>query len=101
MKKAITLILIGLTLSGCSFFKLHKMDIQQGNIYTQEDVNRLHAGMSESQVRSIMGNPALTQVFTTNELAYVYTNKPGYGELEQKRVVCVFNYGTLREIRRN
>jgi outer membrane protein assembly factor BamE len=100
MKKVIILILIGLTLSGCSFFRLHKMDIQQGNIFTEEDVRRLHPGMSEGQVRSIMGTPVLIHVFTTNEIAYVYTNKPGHGKFEEKKVVCIFDYGTLREIRR-
>lgn len=100
MKKMIILMLLGLTLSGCSFFRLHKMDIQQGNIFTEEEVSRLHPGMSESQVRSIMGNPVLIHVFTTNEIAYVYTNKPGHGTFVQKRVICIFNYGTLRVVQR-
>ena len=96
MKNAITLILLGLALSGC----IHKMDVQQGNIFTQEEVSRLHPGMTEAQVRNIMGSPALVNVFTTNELAYVYTFKPGHGDLVEKRVVCIFQFGTLREIRR-
>jgi outer membrane protein assembly factor BamE len=100
MKKVIVLILIGFLLSGCSFFRLHKMDIQQGNIFTEEEVSRLRPGMNEAQVRNIMGNPVLIHVFTTNEIAYVYTNKPGHGELVQKKVICIFNYGTLRVVQR-
>lgn len=97
MKKIITLILMGFALSGC----IHKMDVQQGNIFTEEEVQRLRPGMSEAQVKYIMGSPMLVNVLTTNEVAYVYTNKPGNGSFTEKKVVCVFEYGTLREIRKS
>jgi outer membrane protein assembly factor BamE len=91
------LILIGLSVTGC----IHKMDIQQGNVFTESEVSRLHPGMNEAQVKAVMGNPVLVNVFTTNEVAYVYTNKPGREEMTMRKVVCVFQYGTLREIRRS
>jgi outer membrane protein assembly factor BamE (lipoprotein component of BamABCDE complex) len=32
------------------------MDIQQGNVITQEKVNQLHPGMTEARVKDIMGS---------------------------------------------
>ena len=95
MKKAITIILIGCLLSGCSFFRVHKMDIEQGNVLTQEDVARLHPGMSEAQVKALMGDPVLVNLFTPNREEYVYTYKPAYGDLVEKHVTLIFQHGRL------
>ena len=99
MKKIILLILLGLTLSGC-FLRVHKADIEQGNIITQENVSRLHLGMSESQVKDIMGNPVLTDILSTNRIEYVYTFQKGYGTMTETRVVLIFQGGRLQEIQR-
>lgn len=101
MKKNLILILIGLTLTGCSIFRTHKMDIQQGNIITQEDVSRLHVGMTKNQVIEVMGSPMLVNIFTPNRVDYVYTFKKGYGNMEEKRLTCTFVHGRLREIQQS
>lgn len=102
MKKIISLVLMGclLSLSGCSLFRIHKMDIEQGNVFTQEDVSRLHKGMSESQVKSIMGTPTLVNIFTPNRMDYIYVWRPGYGQVTEKRVICLFQNGRLTDIQR-
>ncbi|RDE18979.1 outer membrane protein assembly factor BamE [Motiliproteus coralliicola] len=90
-----------ISLSGCSsiesyipeggFFPgVHKIDVQQGNLITQEMVNKLKPGMTRSQVRYIMGSPIVTDTFTQNRWDYFYSLKPGYGELEQKRLTLYF-----------
>src|SRR5689334_9608956 len=101
MKKIISLVLMGCLLSGCSFFRIHKMDIEQGNVFTQEDVSRLHTGMSESEVKSIMGTPTLVNIFTPNRIDYLYVWRPGYGQPTEKRVTCLFQNGRLREVLRS
>lgn len=100
MKKTIMLILIGCFLSGCSFFRVHKMDIEQGNIITPEAMSQLHTGMSEGQVKAVLGDPVLVNIFTPNRLEYVYWNKPAYGDLTVKRVGLVFVGGRLNQIER-
>ena len=100
MKKIISLILMGCVLSGCTFFKPHKMDIEQGNIFTQADVDRLHIGMSQGEVRSIMGDPVTVNLLAANRLDYVYTFQAGNSERTQKRVSCIFQGGRLVEIQR-
>jgi len=101
MKKMITIMLLGLTLSSCSLLRPHKYDVEQGNIITQEDVQRLHIGMTESQVKSVMGNPVMVNVFSPNRLDYIYTFQAGYGKRQQKRVVCIFQRGRLNAVLKN
>jgi outer membrane protein assembly factor BamE len=100
MLKIITL-MISLALTGCSYLHIHKMDIEQGNIVTQEMLNKVHTGMTPSQVRTMMGNPVLTNVFDPNRLDYVYTFKPGYGPGTETYVTFIFRNGRLAEQRGN
>ena len=64
-------------LVSCSIYKL---DVQQGNVVTQEAVNQLKPGMNKRQVRYIMGSPLLVDVFHQTRWDYVYTNQPGGGD---------------------
>jgi outer membrane protein assembly factor BamE len=101
MKKIISLaLIISFTLTGCSFFRPHKLDIVQGNVMTDENVSRLHPGMSESQVKVIMGTPVMVNIFSTNRFDYVFTNQPGHQNMTEKRVICTFVNGRLRDIQR-
>jgi outer membrane protein assembly factor BamE len=74
------------------------MDIEQGNIITPQIASQLHPGMSEAQVQSIMGAPLLINTFTVNQMNYVYTFKPGYGTLQEKRITLIFKAGRLARI---
>ncbi|MBA3660239.1 MAG: outer membrane protein assembly factor BamE [Gammaproteobacteria bacterium] len=97
MNKIICIILATLFLSGC-FLRVHKMDIEQGNIITERDVARLHTGMSVQQVKAVMGNPLLINLFSPSHMSYVYTFQTGYQKMHVKRVDCIFNNNILREI---
>lgn len=98
MKKWLLFILTGCLLSGCSLFRIHKQAIEQGNLFNQTTLSQLHTGMSEAQVKNIMGNPVATNIFSDYRLEYVYTYQPGYGEMTEKRVLCLFENGRLQDI---
>ena len=84
--------LVGLlALAGCSFPGVYKIDIQQGNVVTQDMIDQLRPGMSRRQVRFIMGNPLLTDTFHTNRWDYLYSLQPGGGERQQERMTLIFN----------
>lgn len=87
-----------LTLAGCSLFNVHKMDIEQGNILSTKMVNRLHPGMSKTQVKRIMGTPLLVAAFTPDRVEYVYTFQAGNKPMQEKRVTCIFKHNRLVEI---
>jgi len=94
MQKIFLTLTTALLLSGC----VHKMNVQQGNIIEQDKVSKLHAGMSEEEVKSLMGTPVLINTFKDNRVNYIYTNKPGYGAGAEKIVTLLFQGGRLKDI---
>lgn len=99
MKTILMFVVLGCALSGCSFLRTHKADIEQGNVITLNQVSHLRQGMTETDVKRIMGSPVLINLFSSNRLDYVYTFQPGYGQIEKKRVICLFQNGRLRGIK--
>ena len=84
-------ILLALGLSGCTFFPgVHKIDIQQGNLVTQEMINKLKPGMSRSQVRYVLGTPLVADTFEQDRWDYFYSLKPGADEVITKRLTLYF-----------
>jgi outer membrane protein assembly factor BamE len=87
-----SLTLVGLfALAGCSFPGVYKVDIQQGNVVTQDMIDQLRPGMTRSQVRFIMGNPLITDTFHADRWDYLYSIQPGGSQRRQERVSLVFN----------
>lgn len=87
-----SLTLVGLlALAGCSFPGVYKVDIQQGNVVTQDMIDQLRPGMTRSQVRFILGNPLITDTFHPNRWDYLYSIQPGGSQRRQERVSLVFN----------
>lgn len=80
-----------LALAGCSFPGVYKIDIQQGNVVTQDMIDQLRPGMTRRQVRFIMGNPLLTDTFHADRWDYLYSLQPGGGERQQERISVIFN----------
>jgi outer membrane protein assembly factor BamE len=67
----------------------YKVDILQGNVLTQEQVQSLQVGMAREQVRDILGTPLLTSVFHANRWDYVFTLK-SQGQANQRRQFSVW-----------
>ena len=78
-------------LAGCSFPGVYKIDIQQGNVVTQDMIDQLRPGMTRRQVRFIMGNPLIVDTFHANRWDYLYSIQPGGGRRQQERVSLFFN----------
>jgi len=78
--------------AGCANYHLvHKIDVQQGNVITQDEVNLLEPGMTRRQVRFIMGSPMIADVFHQDRWDYVYILWPGYGEPTGMRITLFFD----------
>ena len=76
----------------------HKIDIQQGNVVTQEMVAKLRPGMSRSQVRFALGTPLVTDVFHPDRWDYVYVLQKRGKVVEHRRIVVVFQEDKLARI---
>jgi len=94
-----SIVLTGLlALGGCSFFPgVYKIDIQQGNVITQDMINQLRPGMTQRQVRFIMGNALITDTFHPNRWDYYYSFKPANRPAITKHVILTFNDQGLLE----
>lgn len=89
----ILLLLALASLVGCQYFKfpgVYKVNIQQGNIVTQEMVDQLKPNMTKRQVRYIMGNPLIEDTFNPDRWDYVYTFRPAKGEPTKERITIYF-----------
>lgn len=51
---------------------VYKLDINQGNYITQDQVAKLKQGLTKQQVRAILGTPLITSAFRENRWDYVY-----------------------------
>lgn len=100
MRKLLVLSLIGGLLTSCSLFHVHKVEIEQGNIMTSNMVNRLHTGMSEEQVETIMGQPVLVNIMNPRLKSYVYTDQLGSKPRTEKKLTLIFRQGRLESMQR-
>lgn len=56
---------------------VYKIDIPQGNIITDEQLDKLEPGMTQEQVTFLLGTPLLVDSFHQNQWDYIYQFVPG------------------------
>jgi outer membrane protein assembly factor BamE len=82
-------------LAGCSsvprIVSEYKIDIQQGNVLTQEMVAQLKPGLTKDQVRFVLGTPVLMDMFHANRWDYVYRLQKGNGTIEMRQFSTFFD----------
>ncbi|MEM8766608.1 MAG: outer membrane protein assembly factor BamE [Pseudomonadota bacterium] len=53
--------------------RVHKLQVQQGNVITQQMIDKLKPGMTRSQVAFVMGEPVVRNAFNDDRWDYVYS----------------------------
>jgi outer membrane protein assembly factor BamE len=64
----------------------HRIDIQQGNVVTQEMVAKLKPGMTRQQVRFVLGTPPIVDPFHPQRWDYVYYYRKAGTVTEHRRL---------------
>ena len=85
-------------LSACSFVGfpgVYKIDVEQGNIVTQEMADQLKPEMSRRQVRFIMGTPLVEDTFDQSRWDYLYVKRNGINVLSESRLTVIFEGDSL------
>ena len=77
---------------------VYKINVQQGNIVTQEAVNQLQPGMNKRQVRFLLGTPMLIDVFHQDRWDYINTQREGRDPMVAKRLTLYFENDALARI---
>ncbi|MEE8307141.1 MAG: outer membrane protein assembly factor BamE [Gammaproteobacteria bacterium] len=70
-----------LVLSGC----VYRIDIQQGNLLEQKAIDQVEVGMTESQVRFLLGTPMVADTFHQDRWDYMYYLRKGRARTADKR----------------
>ena len=66
---------IALMLAACSWVPrlgVYKLDVNQGNYITSDQVEKLRVGQTRQQVRAVLGTPMLADAFHANRWDYPY-----------------------------
>ena len=76
----------------------YQIDIQQGNVVTQDMIDKLKPGMTKQQVRFVMGSPPIVDPFHKDRWDYVYYLNKGGRVLEHRRLVLRFDGEVLKRV---
>ena len=78
--------------------RVYKLSVQQGNVITQEMVDRLEPGMTRNQVEYVMGRPVLKDPFDDDQWVYLYTLEVPDVFIQAFKMVLIFEEDTLVSI---
>ena len=89
--KAALYLIIGaslLVLNGC--VRTYRVEIQQGNVISAEQIEKITPGTSRNEVRFILGTPLIEDPFHAERWDYFYSLDPAKGELVTKYRLSVW-----------
>src|SRR3989344_468695 len=100
MRHVLFAAILALLLSGC--LSVYKVEVQQGNVVTQEMIDKLKPGMTPSQVRFVMGTPLIVDPFHQDRWDYYYyLRRSNETSGESQRVTVVFKNNLLIAVQGN
>jgi outer membrane protein assembly factor BamE len=86
-----------LTASAC----VYRVPIQQGNFLETKDIDQVTVGMTQAQVRYVLGTPMVVDPFSKDRWDYVYYLKKGQARKpDQRHFVVYFDNGAVSRIER-
>ena len=103
-----TLLSIFVLLGACSsasklspFPGVYRIDVQQGNVITQDMVDELRPGMTKRQVEFVLGTPLVADTFNPDRWDYVYSYQPGGKKRQQQSLTVYFKNDALSHFEGN
>ncbi|MGH1471547.1 MAG: outer membrane protein assembly factor BamE [Cellvibrionaceae bacterium] len=90
----IPIFILGLTaITGCSWLQfpgVYRLQIQQGNIITQEMVDQLKPGMTKRQVNFVLGTALIQDSFEQDRWDYYYSLRDADGKTTKEKFTVYF-----------
>lgn len=81
--------------SGC----VYRIPIQQGNFLDTKDIEQVTTGMTQSQVRYLLGTPMIADPFTKDRWDYMYYLKTNtMTSAVQRHFVVYFDQGKVSRV---
>ncbi len=104
MSRLLIALLLALPLAACGTglripgITPYRIEIQQGNFVSQEQMSQLKPGMSKEQVRLALGTPMLADLFHADRWDYVYWREAPDGKRESRKMAVFFADGKLERL---
>ena len=76
-------------------FGVYKIDINQGNYLSQDMVDKLKVGMTQAQVKQVLGTPLIASPFRPDRWDYVYEYTRQGRVVEHRNFAAYFADGKL------
>ena len=80
---------------GCAMPKLFQVVVNQGNLVKPEMLEKLESGMTESQVKYIMGTPLISDTFAPNRWDYFTSVTQGETTYTNQKITLLFEENKL------
>ena len=84
--------------NGLNALKLYRVPVQQGNIVTQEMIDKIKPGMTKSQVAFVLGEPVLKDPFNDSKWIYIYSIEVPGLFTQKTRTTLFFDGNELKSI---
>jgi outer membrane protein assembly factor BamE len=84
--RAALVVVAALALAAC----VYRIDIQQGNLLDEDDINKVDVGMTRSQVQFVLGTPMVSDSFHRDRWDYAYYYRRGRSPDADRRWVVVY-----------
>ena len=92
------IVLAALALAAC----VYRIDIQQGNLLDEDDINKVDLGMTRSQVQFLLGTPMVSDSFHRDRWDYAYYYRRGRShDADRRWVVVYFENDRVQRIERD
>lgn len=81
---------------------VYRVDVQQGNLLEQDEIDGVKVGMTRNQVRFLLGTPVAQNAFHSDRWDYIYFFKQGRSRKADRRwLIVYFDDDLVREIQRD
>ena len=97
MKQLTTTFFIIIFISSCSYLSPYKVPVLQGNIYEDEDLEKLKEGLTKEQVQYIFGTALIQDPFRNSRWDYFNSVTVGEKVMTENKLTIYFNENGLVE----
>ena len=89
-KQFFSYLIILLLIFSCSLPRVYEVVVSQGNLIDEDMMEKLEIGMTESQVKYVLGSPLISDTFTPNRWDYYTSVTQGNKKFTEKKITLYF-----------